>query len=66
MNNILQRLKSKTYWVAVIGSLLTLVEMNSGYLSGLLPSEYSKFSLMLWPILMLTLREVTTGALEDK
>ena len=66
MKAIIQRLKSKTYWVAVTGSLLTLVEMNSGFLSGLLPPEYTKYALMLWPILMLTLREVTTGALADK
>lgn len=66
INNIIQRLRSKTYWVAVTGSLLTLVEMNGGYLSELLPPEYAKYSLMLWPILMLTLREVTTSALADK
>jgi hypothetical protein len=66
MNAIIKRLKSKTYWVAVTGALLTLVEVNSGYLSGLLPPEYVKYSLMFWPVLMLTLREVTSGALEDK
>ena len=66
MNAIIQRLKSKTYWVAVTGALLTLVEAQSGFLSGLLPAEYAKYSLMLWPVIMLTLREVTTGALADK
>ena len=32
-----QRLKSKTYWVALIGALLTVAEVNSGFLSGFLP-----------------------------
>lgn len=66
MNTILQRLKSKTYWAAVIAALLTIAEANSGLLSSLLPAGYSHYAVMLWPILMLTLREVTTTALADK
>jgi uncharacterized membrane protein len=66
MNAIIQRLKSKTYWVAIVAALLTLVEANSGFLSGLLPPELAKYAVMAWPILMLTLREITTGALADK
>jgi hypothetical protein len=66
MQLILKRLKSKTYWVAVTAALLTIIEANSGLLAGLLPEGYSKFALLLWPVLMITLREVTTGALSDK
>lgn len=64
--NISSRLRSRTYWVAIIGALLTAVEANSGFISSLLPAEYAKYSVMLWPVLMITLREVTTTALGDK
>jgi uncharacterized membrane protein len=66
MNAIIQRLKSKTYWVAILGAALTIVEANANFLSGFLPAEYSKYAIMAWPILMLTLREVTTSAISDK
>jgi uncharacterized membrane protein len=66
MNLIIARLKSKTYWVAIVGALLTVVEANSGMISSLLPAEYAKYAIMLWPVLMITLREVTTSALADK
>ena len=66
MNAILQRLKSKTYWVAVIGALITAVELNSNVLGSFIPVPYRNYVIMLWPVLMLTLREVTTTALADK
>lgn len=66
MNLIIARLKSKTYWVAIIGALLTVIEANSGIISSLLPAEYAKYTIMLWPVLMITLREVTTTALASK
>ena len=66
MNLILQRLKSRTYWVALIGALLTAVELNSNFLGSFIPLPYRNYVIMLWPVLMLTLREVTTTALADK
>lgn len=66
MNTILQRLKSKTYWVAIIGALLTAVEVNSGFLCSSIPVPYRNYVIMLWPVLMVLLREVTTSALSDK
>ena len=66
MNPILQRLQSKTYWVALIGALLTIIEANSGFISSFLPADYAKYAVMLWPVLMLTLRELTTTALSEK
>ena len=66
MNPILQRLKSKTYWVALVGALLTAVELNSGFLGSFIPVPYRNYVIMLWPVLMLTLREITTSALTDK
>jgi uncharacterized membrane protein len=66
MNAIIQRLKSKTYWVALVGALLTVIETNSGFIGQLLPAPYNIYIVMLWPVLMLILREVTTTALSDK
>lgn len=66
MNALLQRLKSKTYWVAILGALLTAIEVNSGFLGSFIPMPYQSYVIMLWPVLMLTLREVTNSALADK
>jgi len=66
MNKILQRLKSKTYWVAILGALLTAVEVNSGFLGSFIPMPYRNYVILLWPVLMVILREVTTSALSDK
>jgi len=66
MNLLLQRFKSKTYWVAVIGALLTAIEVNSGFLGQFVSMPYRDYIIMLWPVLMLFLREITTSALTDK
>ena len=66
MELIIQRLKSKTYHVAIAGALLTILETNSGLISQFLPVEYRNYVMLAWPVLMITLREVTTGALSDK
>ena len=66
MNAIVQRLKSKTYWVAIVGALLTAIEANSSLLGQLVPAPYRAYIIMLWPVLMLILREMTTSALADK
>ena len=66
MNLLLQRFKSKTYWVAIVGALLTAVEVNSGFLGSFIPMPYRNYVILLWPVLMVILREVTTSALSDK
>jgi len=66
MTPILQRLKSKTYWVAIVGALLTVIEANSGFIGQFVPAPYRAYIIMLWPVLMLVLRELTTTALANK
>lgn len=66
MDLIIQRLKSKTYWVAILGALLTIADAQAGFLSGFAPVEVRPYLVMLWPVMMLTLREVTAGALSQK
>lgn len=66
MNSVIQRLKSKTYWVAIVGALLTVIEANSGFIGQFVPAPYRAYIIMLWPVLMLVLRELTTTALANK
>jgi len=66
MNALIQRLKSRTYWVALVGALLTIVEANSGFFGQFIPMPYRTYAVLLWPVLMLVLREVTTTALSEK
>lgn len=66
MNFIIQRLKSKTYWVAILGAILTIMDAHSQFFASLIPAEYGKYLVMLWPVVMITLREVTTTALSEK
>lgn len=66
LEKLKQRLLSKTYWAAVIGALLTIAEVQGGYITSFLPTGQGKYLLMLWPVVMLILREVTTTALSGK
>jgi len=66
MDLIIQRLKSKTYWAAIIGALLSVLEANSGFFSQYIPMPERTYIVLLWPVLMLVLREFTTTALADK
>ena len=66
MDALIQRLKSKTYWAAIIGALLTGLDAQSGFFSQYFPPAYRVYVPMLWPLLMLAMREVTTTALADK
>jgi hypothetical protein len=66
MNIIIQRLKSKTFWAAMAGILLTIFEVNSGFFASMLPEAYRPALVMFWPVVMLFMREFTNSALADK
>lgn len=66
MRAIIKRLKSRTYWVAILGSILVMLEQNGGVISGYLPAEYRSLAVLLWPVLMVALREMTTKPVGDK
>ncbi len=66
MDKITARLKSKTYWAAIVMALVSIIEMNAQIISTALPIEYRSYLLLSWPIVMITLREITAGALSDK
>lgn len=66
MNFIVQRLKSKTYRVGMVGLLITVLEINSGVITGWVPVDYRPWLILIWPMLMFTLREMTNSALGDK
>ncbi len=66
MNAIIKRLKSKTYWAALVGALLVVIEQNSGVFSKFLPDDWRTWAVLMWPVIMLALRELTTTALSEK
>lgn len=61
-----QRLRSKTYWAAMLGAGLVILDAQSGFISGFLPAQYRSYVVMAWPLVMISLRELTTTALADK
>ena len=66
MKAIIKRLKSKTYWAAVVGAALVVLEHNSGVFSAYLPESMRAMAVLMWPILMVALRELTDKPLSAK
>lgn len=66
MDAIIKRLKSKTYWAAILGTVLVVLEKGGGVLSGYLPADMRALAVLFWPVLMIALREATTGPVSDK
>lgn len=66
MEALKKRLKSKTYWAGISMAILTIVEANQQIIASLLPPKYHPYTPLIFPIVMLALREVTTSALADK
>lgn len=66
MKAIIKRLKSKTYWAAVVGAALVVLEQNSGVFSAYLPESMRAMAVLLWPVLMVVLRELTVKPLSAK
>lgn len=62
----LQRWKSKTYRAATILSALSYLEANYSLIGQFLPLLWRPVLWLVWPAVMLTLREVTTTALSEK
>lgn len=65
MRKIYNRLVSKTYISALLLGLITAVELNTQFLSSLFDEKYRPWLLMIWPVAMMTLREMTNSALND-
>jgi uncharacterized membrane protein len=66
MSAILNRLKSKTYWAAVLGAILTALDINGMLVSQQVSEAIRPYFLAAWPVIMIALREVTTTALSEK
>jgi len=66
LEKIKKRLKSRTYQVAIVGGVLTMIEVNSGLILGWVPVEAQPYVIALWPLAMMSMREITNAALEDK
>lgn len=65
MDKILKRLKSKTYWLAIITAGVGVVEVNMGLMKGLLGDWYG-VAFVAVALLSMAIREVTTGSVSDK
>lgn len=63
---IKNRLMSKTYISALLLGLITAVDMNTQFLSQFVSEAYRPWLLMTWPVTMMTLREMTKSAVDDK
>lgn len=61
---IKNRLISKTYLTALGLGIITMLDMNSGFISSQLPEAYKPLLLGIWPLTMMTLREMTTSAVD--
>lgn len=58
---------SKTYAAAVVLGVITAIDMNTQFLSQFVAEAYRPWLLMVWPITMMTLREMTDSDFsEDK
>lgn len=66
MKHITKRLKSKTYWAAILGSALVVLEQNAQFFSAYLPESMRQLSVLMWPVLMIALRELTDKPISDK
>ena len=63
LDKLRHRLVSKTYLSALLLGAITAIEMNNQFLSSFFPEEYRPFLLMIWPVTMMTLREMTNAEL---
>lgn len=66
MRALIKRLKSKTYWAAILGAALVVLEQNSGIFSLYLPESIRTMAVLLWPVVMVALREATTKPVSAK
>ena len=60
------RFKSKTYWAALLLSILAIVEVQQGAITEIVPESLRPYMFIVFPIAMLLCREVTTTALSEK
>jgi len=66
MDKIIQRFKSKTYWLAMIGAVLSVLEINNGLITDFVGADMRPYLVAFWPVVMLFAREITTTALSEK
>ena len=66
MDALKQRLKSKTYWAAIIMAILGVLEQQYTLISQFVPSKWLPLLPIAFPLVMMALREITTTALSEK
>lgn len=63
---IIQRLKSRTYWAALFLAALTIIEAHVDIVALIIPASWLPYWPLVFPLVMMIMREVTTAALADK
>lgn len=66
MKAIIKRLKSKTYWTAIFGTVLVVLDQNAQIISSYLPANMQGLTVLMWPVLMVALREITKTPVSEK
>jgi len=63
---IVQNLRSRTVRLALVMGLISGVESQVGFFSQFIPVAYRPLMIMLWPVAMIFMRNITNTALADK
>lgn len=66
LNLILQNLNSRTVRVALLLALISGIEAQAQFFSQFVPAMYRPYLIMVWPVAMVLMRNITTTALADK
>jgi hypothetical protein len=63
---IIQNLNSRTVKLALLLGLISGIEAQVGFFSQFVPPAYRPYLIMVWPVAMIVMRNITTTALADK
>jgi hypothetical protein len=66
MKAIIKRFKSRTYLVGLLMAALTIVEANEQIIASLVPPKYQPYMPLIFPLVMLFMREITKTPIADK
>jgi hypothetical protein len=66
LNLILQNLNSRTVKLAIFLGLISGIEVQAQFFSQFVPPAYRPYLVMVWPVAMISMRNITTTALANK
>ena len=63
---IIKNLSSRTVKLALLLALISGIEVQAGFFSQFVPLAYRPWLIMIWPVAMVIMRNITTTALSEK